>query len=420
MRKTVFIGVLILVVALAIGTVAQEGNNGWMKFADDRYQVVGEVDGETVLVRVDSQEDLAKVALAKEHGQINEKVNGRHKALPPVAMKALNCLNDQTDLTSSAMSFNYEVTLPKDLEPQHQVHVRELVHNGKKMMIAELESGSKPLIADPAKKNYVFSDENLWLVNAETKEVKQLTKDQVGRFNRLEIVPAMQQKNEDYFVHWAHQPKWNANGTLVSFETNRDMLDTTAGMSLWTVDPVTGEEQHVFSANGGFQTLGWINADEVVYEECVLPARQWTVKVANVRTGESRTIAQNVRFLGMNSEYVVYGQETGGPLYEVFVADVTGTEVQSIAQTRNNFMFDHFANISPDGTRVVLKSRNMQGKQLITLVNLVTMDTRELQGPWGHMVSADPVWLDDNRIMIQTEGENQANAQRTATWIYQF
>lgn len=416
-----FVAMLLLVVAAGAVLAQQEVNNSWVKFADDQYLYVGTLGGEPIFLRQESQQDFKKVADTMEATLFAEKGKGRHEALPQVAVKALSNGNEPKDVVSNAFSLNYQVTLPRDLEPQHTIFLREIVHNNNKLYIAEPESGSAVVLADPTKKKYLFADENLWLFDAETKQLKQLTLDKSGKFDRLTMVPEVRAKDEDFFVHWAHRPYWNTTGTMVSYESNRDKLFT-SGMDIWTINLATGEEKQVVQSQSGLETLGWISDTEIVYEQGtrVNGYERFDVKVVDVQTGQTRTLVSDVRFMGMGNGKVVYAKETGAPAVEVYCIDLSGRNGRLIAKARNNYMFDCYAGFTPDGQKVVLTSRNQQGKQLITVVDLTTMVSKDLEGPWGHMLMSNPIWLDSYRLLVQSQPDTPDNANRTSTWVYQF
>ena len=420
-KSLVVLLAMFVLVCAAFGTVLAEENGGWSKLSEGQYQLVGQLASEPVFVREDSQADFSAVAQAREKNSENVKFEGRHPALPKVVFTKLDSSNNAQEMTSTPVQVAYDVLLPKNGESKHHLYLHQLEANGQKLLLTEPESGSVCLLSDKHQKKYVFVDENLWLFDSEAKAVKQLTKDKVGNYDRVAMVQNLlaDSKKETFVLHWAINPHWNNDASLISYETNRGF--TNSGMSIWLVNPVTGEEKAVISANDGLVTLGWVDQNRLAYYERVKVGNQysWDVKVTDITTDTVSTLANNVRVLGVEQNFIVYGK-VGAPLYEVSLLALNTGRSTELAKTKNNYMFDHFANFSPNGTQVVLKSRNMNGKQVITLVDLKTMETKDLHGPWGHMITTDPIWLDDSRIMIQTAGETAETAKQHNTWVYRF
>jgi hypothetical protein len=389
-RKLLLISVGSLLTAVAIlGVVGQKATttaSNTSVLVDAPVMVVEEDGQEAVLLELPSKKQKNQLSnLLGQSPQLTEERNVHRKVYKTKLIGF-----DKQQKKQSSKEFNLHEVKFKDGSTAKEYTLDLLSYENKNRRIFVAEPGARtpyliPKPTDTSQKLFEYND-SLYILDTKTLQVKALNDEQVrdATFQKKKDLPDLGIEH-GRILYWARQPKWSSDGSIISFMSNRDRVESNS-IGVWIHDVATNQEYKVYERDSFTpHILGWTPDNQILINEYNHAGGTGTLVAIAPKTKQRQEIVSG-EFIAQSDDLqtVLYAKRNGtdAELYALSLS--TGTSQLLYQLPVEESLGTGQVDFSKDGTRIAIALANRKtGVESVLVHNLQTNNAQRLELPQG-------------------------------------
>lgn len=430
-RKKIILSISLVVLLLMIIATGplNASQNEWTQLSQKNLRLVNPGSDNSIVYEAVQEKEKIKLAelMDKKPG-----IEKEWKGLRPnvFSQSVIKNVYGGTLKNINADTLNIDI---EDIDGPKKIKINSFKSNGHNIIApADPEFSNLPyglVTTQDGGKGVIPTLKGLWVVDSATNNFKRITSDSYDGKSFEKLTEELSAKLTDAgdegppTIWWNNNPVFNKGGNKIVFGTNRDCV-ATGGMSIWTVDLVTGKEQVLLQGNKShYNPITWIDDNNVLCEKW--NSGKCAYLICNI-SGDTNTIylqGANPELIGTSGDLIAY-IPNNNKADKIIIAKVNLQEnsadtlyEKAVSGTIQTWY--EFNPFSPDASKIaLLYLADEFGNYNIMVADLNSKSEIVVEKPQASEARLqDFNWLDNSQLLVHMQ-EYQTTPAEMSTWTY--